>query len=316
MLKHYFRRRNPVLYGEDPKQNPVSGTAGGNQPSPETADEIVYAEEKKPEYALLTTAFSSAEQSIIESLLHAENIPYVLRRQDNESWKPAFLGAALLRTEIYVPQPMLDAASDLIADLTCEAAEDKAENGEIPDEVADEGGWIYYNRNHGLAEDNRLPAADADREEAPAEDDTEAGSFDENTPLLYDEETGYVRLITAMDNEEQLRIEAVLCGAEIPYAVREHDSEGRISVVMGASLFGNDIFVPEQNLDAAADLIVDLTCETAGDKAENGRIPAEVADAGGWYFYNQKHGLAEDNRELIGDRAETEQPPDNADNIH
>lgn len=85
-------------------------------------------------------------------------------------------------------------------------------------------------------------------------------------------EEDYVSLITAQDNGEAAVIESILRAADIPYVIREKDSESWMRVMMGYNIFGSEFFVPEEFLDTAAALLVP-------EGAEGEDIPAGNADA-------------------------------------
>lgn len=171
MLKHYFRRKNPVLYGEDRQTKNISaGNAAEKRP------------DGQPEYELLTTVTDNVAQSVIESVLRAEDISYVVRESGNESWRRAILGVNQFGTEIYVPADLLETAKALI-EGDGEPAGDLAETGKIPDVVADAGGWAAYNAAHGLDPDNReLPGDLAELGLIPDGDD----AFNKNEENLKD----------------------------------------------------------------------------------------------------------------------------------
>lgn len=160
MIKHYFRRRNPVLYGKDsaPKAAPVA-----NEDVVSAFDPVAPKADAEPEYVKLITVLNNTEQSVVESLLRSEEIPYVIREENNESWKRAIMGMTSFGADIFVPADLLETAATLITGDAAPAGDtdddeptgDLAELGLIPDIVADAGGWVLFNKAHGLDPDNR-----------------------------------------------------------------------------------------------------------------------------------------------------------------
>lgn len=68
-------------------------------------------------------------------------------------------------------------------------------------------------------------------------------------------EEGIAYLTTVHDNVELSIIRSILDGEEIPYRVRERGSGGMVKVIAGYSMFGSDIYVPEEVLEQAQELL-------------------------------------------------------------
>lgn len=93
--------------------------------------------------------------------------------------------------------------------------------------------------------------------------------LDEVSP--HDEGQAY--LCTVYSPTELQVILGILDGAEIPFLLKERGAGGVSKVIMGFSLCGTDIFVPEAALDEAEARIVPV-CES-GDADEDGEAPSE-----------------------------------------
>ena len=66
-------------------------------------------------FAKLITAADNGEQSVIESILRGAGIPYVAKENTSDSWMRVFMGFCTSGVEFYVPEDLLDDATDLIA---------------------------------------------------------------------------------------------------------------------------------------------------------------------------------------------------------
>ena len=95
--------------------------------------------------------------------------------------------------------------------------------------------------------------------------------FGLDKPAACDEFTAH--LTTVHDNAELCVVRSILEGEQIPYRVRERGSGGMVKVIAGYSMYGTDIFVPKDMLDAAAAL---LDAFRNGEVVEN--TPIEEAD--------------------------------------
>ena len=83
---------------------------------------------------------------------------------------------------------------------------------------------------------------------------------------------GQAYLCTVYDPMELQMILGILDGADIPFLVKDRGAGGVSRIIMGYSLCGTDIFVPETALDAAEALITPV-CE--GEEADASEVPAE-----------------------------------------
>lgn len=72
---------------------------------------------------------------------------------------------------------------------------------------------------------------------------------------------GFSVLTTAFSNEELAVIRSILEGAQIPYLAKPRGAGGVTSVIMGFSIYGTDIFVRDEDLEAAEALFGDLADE-------------------------------------------------------
>ncbi|MBR4034788.1 MAG: DUF2007 domain-containing protein [Clostridia bacterium] len=66
-------------------------------------------------FAKLITAADNGEQSVIESILRSAGIPYVAKENTSDSWMRVFMGFCTSGVDFYVPEDLLDDATDLIA---------------------------------------------------------------------------------------------------------------------------------------------------------------------------------------------------------
>ena len=65
------------------------------------------------ETALLTTVYDFGMRSVIESLLRAENIPYIIKERGGSL--PVITGSSTFGTDFFVKENDLDRAAELIA---------------------------------------------------------------------------------------------------------------------------------------------------------------------------------------------------------
>jgi hypothetical protein len=66
-------------------------------------------------FAKLITAADNGEEGVIESLLRGAGIPYVAKENTADSWMRVFMGFCTSGVDFYVPEDLLDDATDLIA---------------------------------------------------------------------------------------------------------------------------------------------------------------------------------------------------------
>ena len=85
-----------------------SETAGVNEDIPTFMREGV-------KFAKLITAADNGEEGVIESILRGAGIPYVVKENTSESWMRVFMGFCTSGVDFYVPEDLLDDATDLIA---------------------------------------------------------------------------------------------------------------------------------------------------------------------------------------------------------
>ena len=105
---------------------------------------------------------------------------------------------------------------------------------------------------------------------APIKKENEAASAVSSSSEEGFSESGinYAFLITALDNGEEAVIESVLRSAEIPYIIRDKDSESWMRVMMGYNIFGANFYVPEDLVDDAAALLVGDEATEVDEDAE------------------------------------------------
>jgi hypothetical protein len=97
-------------------------------------------------FAKLITAADNGEEGVIESILRGAGIPYVVKENTADSWMRVFMGFCTTGVDFYVPEELLDDATDLIA-------------GEGAVELSDE-------ELKALEEELALEAEDEDEEDA------------------------------------------------------------------------------------------------------------------------------------------------------
>lgn len=90
--------------------------------------------------------------------------------------------------------------------------------------------------------------------------------FGLDKPEKTTEETG-VLLTTAHGNEELAAIEALLRSAEIPYRLTDRGAGGVVRVISGYTMYGTDVFVREEDLETAQELLAPVD-EEANEQSE------------------------------------------------
>lgn len=90
--------------------------------------------------------------------------------------------------------------------------------------------------------------------------------FGLDKPEKTTEETG-VLLTTAHGNEELAAIEALLRSAEIPYRLTDRGAGGVVRVISGYTMYGTDVFVRQQDLETAQELLAPVD-EEANEQSE------------------------------------------------
>ncbi len=81
-------------------------------------------------------------------------------------------------------------------------------------------------------------------------------------------DSGTAWLTTVTDNVQLAVVRSLLDGAEIPYIIKERGSGSAVKLIAGISMFGTDIFVPEERLEDAQALITPLD-EAADTDTQN-----------------------------------------------
>ncbi len=85
-----------------------SDTAGLN------GDEIPSFVKDGVKFAKLITAADNGEQSVVESILRGSGIPYVAKENTSDSWMRVFMGFCTTGVDFYVPENLLDDATELV----------------------------------------------------------------------------------------------------------------------------------------------------------------------------------------------------------
>jgi hypothetical protein len=75
-------------------------------------------------------------------------------------------------------------------------------------------------------------------------------------------------LATAYGNEELAAIEALLRSAEIPYRLCDRGAGGVVRVISGYTMYGTDVFVREEDLETAKELLTPV--EIDEEQTEDG----------------------------------------------
>ncbi len=65
-------------------------------------------------FAKLLTAADNGEQGVIESVLRGAGIPYVAKENTSDSWMRVFMGFCTTGVDFYVPEELLDDATELV----------------------------------------------------------------------------------------------------------------------------------------------------------------------------------------------------------
>ena len=65
---------------------------------------------------------------------------------------------------------------------------------------------------------------------------------------------GFAVLTTVFSNEELLVVKGILESADIPFLAKARGAGGAVGVIMGFNMYGTDIFVREEDLEAAEQL--------------------------------------------------------------
>ena len=66
---------------------------------------------------------------------------------------------------------------------------------------------------------------------------------------------GLELLVTVYNPSELMIIQSILNGAQIPYLLKDRGAGGTMKVIAGYSVFGTDIFVRSEELEAAEALL-------------------------------------------------------------
>ena len=88
---------------------------------------------------------------------------------------------------------------------------------------------------------------------------------------------GMALLTTTHDNIELSILQSILEGEKIPYAIYDRGSGGVMRIIAGYSVMGTDIFVPEEVLEQATEL---LDAYRNGEEVVDEEMTEESAEDG------------------------------------
>jgi len=80
---------------------------------------------------------------------------------------------------------------------------------------------------------------------------------------------GWTLLITVYDRSQLMILESILRDAEIPCLAKERGGGTAVRVITGYSMFGTDLFVPEELYEVAAELIAPPERQDDAEKTED-----------------------------------------------
>ncbi len=80
---------------------------------------------------------------------------------------------------------------------------------------------------------------------------------------------GLELLTTVYDNVQLAVVRSLLEGAGIPFLAKERGAGGSVKIIAGFSMFGTDIYVRKEDLEAAAELLKSDADEEAGSNDNN-----------------------------------------------
>lgn len=89
--------------------------------------------------------------------------------------------------------------------------------------------------------------------------------FGLDKPEKTTEKTG-VLLTTAYGNEELAAIEALLRSADIPYRLSDRGAGGVVRVISGYTMYGTDVYVREQDVQTAQELLSPVDGQESEDE--------------------------------------------------
>lgn len=103
------------------------------------------------EEAFLLSAANSIEADMIEAILNANDIPVLRKYKESGGYLKIYMGDTIYGVDLYVPQPLLDKARDII-EVAREASQDEdfAENAAI-DKIPEDP------MNNGTAGEDEIP---------------------------------------------------------------------------------------------------------------------------------------------------------------
>lgn len=113
-MKNIFRRPTASEAVESAREIAAEEKNNATPNAEEGNDKPEFIESDGVRFALLITATNNSEEAVIESVLRAASIPYVVRENDGESWMRVFMGFNFYGVDFYVPENLLDDAAELL----------------------------------------------------------------------------------------------------------------------------------------------------------------------------------------------------------
>ena len=113
-MKEFFRRPRATETAQiAPAED--ENTVENNENSENTEDAVPTFVEGGVTFAKLISAADNGEESVIESILLGAGIPFVAKENTTDSWMRVFMGFCTSGVDFYVPEHLLDDATELIA---------------------------------------------------------------------------------------------------------------------------------------------------------------------------------------------------------
>lgn len=119
-MKEIFRRRRAsetaqIAPAEDEKVTENTENNENTENTDNAEEAIPTFVEGGVTFAKLISAADNGEESVIESILIGAGIPYVVKENTTDSWMRVFMGFCTTGVDFYVPEHLLDDATELIA---------------------------------------------------------------------------------------------------------------------------------------------------------------------------------------------------------
>lgn len=98
-------------------------------------------------------------------------------------------------------------------------------------------------------------------------------------PTPHTEVTGAL-LTTANGNEELAAIEALLRSADLPYRLFDRGAGGVVRVISGYTMYGTDVYVREEDLETARELLMPADVLDEDDATDEDAVETDTTDEG------------------------------------